>query len=390
MENQNKYRDKYLKYKIKYLELRQLDNTDQIEHNLEGGGGGKKCIIEDTDRILFGDGGSTAIIAISRENNVYKFFINHIETLSKFKKINQRIKLDDINNEINIYKLLTEKIKKNIIPNHYVNYIGDCKCSNVEKLFSKCPDTYIKFLNEPENTTSRMCQNKFINYPNTKLLNDYRVIEIEYCNYSSKDFINDISKMDIYKMEKLLDIFFFQIIYTIVKTKKEFPYFSHNDLFMRNILGKKEIDNNNYYEYNYDKITFIIPQILFFPKINDFGLTNLNKKYCNTELFQNDYKDIYNILLDVYDGGNLGAESLTKLLQEDNYKKDFLNKYFSNFFNVNKIQQFKKNNNNNINWDWNNILSDEYRKEIEIKHPDVLLKNYFYPKFKNINKITKI
>lgn len=40
MENQ--YKNKYLKYKTKYLELKQLDNTDQMELNITLSGGGVK------------------------------------------------------------------------------------------------------------------------------------------------------------------------------------------------------------------------------------------------------------------------------------------------------------------------------------------------------------
>ena len=37
-------------------------------------GGGEKCSIDDTDKILFGDGGSTSIIAITKDKRVYKIF----------------------------------------------------------------------------------------------------------------------------------------------------------------------------------------------------------------------------------------------------------------------------------------------------------------------------
>ena len=70
---------------------------------------------------------------------------------------------------------------------------------------------------------------------------------MEYCNYSCSDFIKDVSNLSEIDMEIYLDIFFFQIIHTIISVKKIYPYFQHNDLFMKNILGSKEKDNGNYY-----------------------------------------------------------------------------------------------------------------------------------------------
>ena len=86
---------------------------------------------------------------------------------------------------------------------------------------------------------------------------------MEYCDYSCADFINDVSQMSILEMQKCLDIFFFQIIYTILSTQKIYPYFVHGDLFMRNILGLRETDNNNYYTYKFDKNTYYVPKKCF-------------------------------------------------------------------------------------------------------------------------------
>lgn len=59
---------KYIKYKVKYLELK-----NNINDNLQSGGG-KKCKIDESDLVLFGDGGSTAIIIITKDKKVYKVF----------------------------------------------------------------------------------------------------------------------------------------------------------------------------------------------------------------------------------------------------------------------------------------------------------------------------
>ena len=39
-----------------------------------------------------------------------------------------------------------------------------------------------------------------------------------------------------------------------------------------------------------------------------------------------------------------------------------------------------------MNWDWNNILDDEFMKSIEMKNPHDLLNDYFHNIFSKINK----
>jgi hypothetical protein len=372
------YEYKYKKYKIKYLELKNFNN--------QKGGSIKKCYIDDTDKILFGDGGSTAIIIITKDKRVYKIFtfynyIKDIKLKENIKDLNKRI-----NNEIKIYELLTKKIINKNITNHIVKYKNSNNCNDAKLLFKKCPNSYIEFLKLHKEQKTKMCENYFMGYPTRQINNKYKVVEIEYCDYSCSDFINDVSKLPIIEMEKYLDIFFFQIIHTILSIQKVFPYFTHNDLFMRNILGLREKDNQNYYTYKFNNKKYYIPQKKFFPKINDFGLTNLNDEYKNTQLYKSEYKDIYNIILDVYNGGNLGSLSLTELCKDNQNKLNFLKLYFSNYFNVNIIDEYKIKSEENINWDWDNILDDEFLKSIEIKKPLDLINEYFFNIFGKINK----
>jgi len=78
-------------------------------------------------------------------------------------------------------------------------------------------------------------------------------------------------------MEKYLDIFFFQIIHTILSIQKVYPYFIHGDLFMRNILGSREKDNNNYYTYYFNNNKYYIPQKNFFPFLMYFQRKYIKK-----------------------------------------------------------------------------------------------------------------
>jgi hypothetical protein len=353
--------------------------------------GGTKCKIEDTDKVLFGDGGSTAIIIITALNKAYKIFTTFYYDTNEDEEVEERLKKSNKRtlNEINISKILTENINSSKIPNHYVKYIGENECTDAKSLFKKCPEKYTDFLKQKEEEKDKLCRKIMQGHPHVKLQDKYNVVEIEYCNYSAKDFIVDVSNMDIIMMEKLLDIFFFQIILTIVKTREIFPKFNHNDLFMRNILGTKENYNYNYYEYEYNNKKYFIPQILFYPKINDFGLTNLDKNNKDRKLFDNEYKDIFNILYDVYNGGNLGGTSLTELCKDNEYKLKFIKKYFSSFFNIEKIDLFVTNSKGHVDWDWDNILDDEFRNEIKLVNPKDLLDDYFYKKFDKIHKIVK-
>ena len=105
-----------------------------------------------------------------------------------------------------------------------------------------------------------MCHIFFRNYPHVKINDKFKIMEIEYCDYSCTDFIKDVSNLPEIDMEKYLDIFFFQIIHTILSIQNVYPYFTHNDLFMRNILGLREKDNGNYYTYKFNNKTYYVPQ----------------------------------------------------------------------------------------------------------------------------------
>ncbi len=366
------YKDKYIKYKAKYLELKNNIN------NQIGGNKKQKCLIDETDKIMFGNGGSSSIIIITKNNQVFKVFIFYNFILDIELKRQIKINNHKVKSEIKICELLTKKIVDKNISNHIVKYKGLSNCKNAELLFTKCSKSYVDFLKLDVQQKTDLCYDYFRRYPLNKINSEYKVIEIEYCDYSCAEFIKDISKLSEFEMEKYLNIFFFQIIYTILSIQKEFPYFTHNDLFIRNILGIKEIDTNNFYTYVFNNKKYYVPQKIFFPKINDFGLSNLNSKYKNVKLFKSLYKDIYNIIFDVYDGAGMGSTSLSELCKNNPNKLQFLKKYFSNYFNVNVIDEYKIKSKNLMNRNWSHILDDEFLKSIEMKNPFTLLDEYFY------------
>ena len=115
-------------------------------------------------------------------------------------------------------------------------------------------------------------------------------------------------------------------------------------------------------------------------------MTNLNNEYKDIKLYKSEYKDIYNIIFDIYNGGNLGSTSLSELSKDNPDKLKFLKTYFSNYFNVDVIDNYKKTSKEQMNWDWNNILDDEFMKSIEMKNPNDLLNDYFHNIFSKINE----
>lgn len=225
------------------------------------------------------------------------------------------------------------------------------------------------------------------NFPLNGIENEWNILELEYCDFNCADFIKNVSQCGPFEMELLLDIFFFQIAYTLVTTQKVFPYFIHNDLFMRNILGISEKDQSNHYTYQIDDVTYYVPQKVFFPKINDFGLTNLNKEFkADRKVYKSNVRDWWNIVFDVYHGGDLGGESLITLSKNDPDKMKVIKKYFMTYFDVVTVDLFKEKSPKNMNWDWSNAMDADFLKEIKLKEPEVLLKEYFVKAFGKINQ----
>lgn len=413
-----KYRSKYQNScsdKKREMYYPKIEYYESLRRSLEQKGGSKKkCEITNDDTVIVGEGGSNAFIIITKDEKVYKlfptFYMSHVTDKKMKKKLKEED--DDFLNEIRVYKELTENIVDTDISEHYVRWIDDYVCDDVQKLFGECPKTYLEYLKSDKNNKQNVrCRKKFRTMHHDAA-DSYRVLQMEHCDYSCSDFIEDVSNMSIHDMETHLDIFFFQIIYTLVKTQERYPYFIHADLFQRNILGKREKDNNNHYTYEHNGITYFVPQKTFFPKMNDFGYTSLDAE-TQEELFEikshkSNLRDMYNILFDVYDGGNLGARSLMSLCRDSMKNNDnnnankggnessnvnppqsrkmkFIRSYFSTYFDVEKIDELKAAAPQNMNWDWDIARDSEFIKEIKLREPEDLLKNYFGKIFGSIN-----
>lgn len=333
-----------------------------------------RCIILPEDEIFFGSGGSNTIIVVTKSKQVYKFFPFYYNKLSEHpdKAILNQKKLTLC--EINIGKNLSKNIMDKGISLHFVKFYGYNTCSNIQKLFSKCPNFVDHLINGNKN---KLCKEYYKKYPIKTFDKEYIVVSLEYCDYSCEQFLKDLVGLRGIQIKYYLDIFFFQIIFTLLKTKETYPYFFHQDLFIRNILGIRKEKNNNYYRYRYKTYIFDVPVESFFPKINDFGKSNLNEKYHNTKLIKDYRVDLFNLIWDVYDGGCLGSTSLSKLFDNNPRKKAFLKLYFNTYFNIKRIDNIKKNNPNFFNLNWYSTFDKNFSAFINYKEPKYLLVKYF-------------
>jgi hypothetical protein len=333
-----------------------------------------KCLILPQDEIYFGSGGSNTIIVITKDKRAYKFFPFYFSKLSSdyLKSILSEKK--KTLNEINIGKILSKQIVDKGISPHYLKFYGYNICVGIQKLFSKCPN-FVDFL--LEKNKDKLCKELYKKHPIKDLDKEYFVLSMEYCDYSCLQFIEDISKLNTFKIKYYLDIFFFQIFYTLLKTKQVFPFFFHRDLFMRNILGIKTTKSNRYYRYHYKSMVFDVPVDMFIPKITDYGMANLNEKYHDVKLIKPHWVDFYNITWDIYDGACLGSQSLSKLFESNPNKLSFLKKYFNTYFNVKRLDNLKKLNPNYMNSGWYSVFDKKFSSYINYKEPIYLFKKYF-------------
>jgi hypothetical protein len=213
------------------------------------------------------------------------------------------------------------------------------------------------------------------------------VLAMEKADSSLSEEINKISKKKWVDIETFLNRLYFQVFYTLEIIKKIYPKYCHNDLFIRNVMTKNvNYSENEYIRYHYNKMTFDLPANGLHVKINDFGMNQLTnvlfKKYdIKDKIIDNPYRDYFSIIYDVYNGGNLGANSLTKLIKNKD-KINQIDKYFSNFIDVKRIKQIIKNSHKReLDWNWNKTYDVDFVKLLKLKDFNTYLKYFIniYP-----------
>lgn len=340
------------------------------------------CTIPTGAKLLFGSGGSATIIAITPKNEVFKYFPIIVRPNTTKKNIMELI--NNFKCELYILETLTHNIIDTNKSPHIVRFKESHYCKDVPKsLFKDCSE-YSKFLMQ-KNQASKQCNYLYRGYP--KILGaGMFVCNLEFCHATLSDAISNVVKKPIADIKMFLDTVLFQITFTIEMIKQIYPLFMHNDMFIRNILLS---DNHNkkgtYIRYIFKSGTrvkmFDIPANNVFIKINDFGLTQLDKKTVakytpSYSIEHNPKRDYFNILWDLYNGGNLGSRSFTSLTKNES-KQKFLKKYFSRFINVKILDKIAQNGKKiYIDWDWNNTLDPKFSDLIELTSPQEIL-NYF-------------
>ena len=370
------YYAKYIKYKLKYLQLKEQIEQSQI--------GGKKniCSLPKDAKLFFGSGGSTGIIAILPKGNALKYF--PVISASKYKKSKTDSQNDYNNYEIQVIKELTKNvINKNLTP-HIITYINDFKCNHSpNNIFKDCP-SYTEYLLSKKKS-SKKCDLIYKGHP--KIYgNSMCVLEMEKAKSSLSDELVQISKKSWPSIESFLDKLIFQVFYTLESIKLVYPNYTHNDLFIRNILTKENKQpQNSYFRYYYKKYVFDVPANGVFIAFNDFGMNVLNQTFLNKNNIKekalvNPYREYFAILFDVYNGGNLGGSSLYKLIKDkDNLYK--LDKYFKKFINVKVIKKIIKNNKkSHLDWDWNKLYDKEFTELMNLNTTQEYI-NYFLNKY---------
>jgi hypothetical protein len=327
------------------------------------------CNIKNEGKLLFGHGGSNTII-ILKDNNIYKFFpIIKNELYLNYEKKQK----NTIVNEINILKKLRKDfVDKNKTP-HIVKILGYNYCEKIPKDFYKGCKVFKDRLNALKNDENdskddyqeRQCWEIAHHY--NSLYKGYYITQLEYCPVSLDDVIKNIFKDytqreskyygDLKYVKTLFDRILFQIFFTLEVIKKEYPYFKHSDLFLRNVLGivkNSEENKGKVIRYNFSKMKFDLPYNGLYVKINDFGHSIIDKKvYKKKEeiVIDNRVQDWFDILSDIIkrlsrnitkrrsvltEGGILTTIKKWFANVKDDIKlldslEEFMEQYFSNF-----------------------------------------------------------
>ncbi len=325
------------------------------------------------NKLVFGSGGSANVIVLNDD------FV--LKIIPKF--INNNLKKQKNNDELEAehYRIFTEQfILKNITP-HFVGLFKKYTLEDVKFIFpNKCLslDEKIKLpFDKKDEGVDRLCDLKTCYYRQT-LEKKASILVLENCPTSIGEQIATILKTKdfnllIHNLVQIMRRVIFQVIFSLSVVTDKYPYFIHNDFFLRNILAVDEnsYDPGDYVQYNYKSKSYYIPANGIYIKINDFGYSlNVVKQESSlvSEISQNPFtafelknnkRDIYSFLYDLYDGNGLGANSIKMLINihvknKDKRKKilGHVKKEIGKYLDYKTIDKYNKYNKNVIDWTW--------------------------------------
>ncbi|NIO44886.1 MAG: hypothetical protein GTN36_05035 [Candidatus Aenigmarchaeota archaeon] len=198
----------------------------------------------------------------------------------------------------------------------------------------------------------------------------------------------------------------FQIIYTLACLYKNEKNFTHNDFFLRNILGTYETSygNNDYVEYKIFNKSFYLSANGFYSKINDFGFTviypTIKPNFVDETsgpLSRQPWKkddeksDIYNFFYDFYNGENLGAFSTMRIFVDNRMPKVYirkLQKIFNNFIKIKELSKMMNVDLRRMDGMWN--ISDYKFMQKLVKTPKEYIKSEVFKRYSKLPKGSRI
>ena len=345
--------------------------------------------------IITGSGGSNNVV-ILHDQFVIKFIPNFKNNLYK-KKPN----VDYL--EAEYYKKFTEQfIKPNLTP-HIVGLYKRYLIEDIKIIFpNKCLTLDEKIFtpwDKIDQPTEKLCMIKK-SYEKKLVEKKGSILILENCTNNISDQAEIILGKNMKPKDKIkvfkqfLTRIIFQFLFTLALIQQKYPKFIHNDMFLRNILA---INDNNwepddYVEYKLFNKSYYLPANGIYIKMNDFGyslnmtaekstlISEITNNVDNSFEFDNAKRDVYTFLFDLYNGPNLGSQSLITIINNSfknlKIRKLFissLKKVIGSFLDYNVIDKALSKNSNILDWTWN--ISESKILMNTIKKPNEYFKN---------------
>jgi hypothetical protein len=348
--------------------------------------------------ISVGSGGSNNVIIIGKlKYNGKIIAIKIIPFLMKAPAMVERNPKDQ--NEIKFYELFTREIVLKKITPHIIGMYKSKHCNDIRNILPNTCLTIEQALFKAENASLMQLCNLYRMLLDKIIGKQFDVALLEFCPADLSGKLWEISELKTSKIINFLNRLVFQVAFTLAHLYIQYPDFQHGDLFIRNILGI-DVDhykNNEYFEYTYDNYKFYLPANGYFVKITDFGQSRLdhliptNKVFIDPKSREVDHlSDMFNFLHDIYNGQELGANSLMTTIRSKN-KREAVRNYLKEYIDVNYIDRFNENNKSIFDNMWNISSYNKIIKATKIREPKEYLKLFLnvYPKLPNNGRIVE-
>jgi hypothetical protein len=360
--------------------------------------------------------------------------------MSKDKNMTDKQKKNFIYKLLNIFKFNSKKTQKakshtatnsnSNKPLYYKTLKANIKKSLCNFTINKCGPvmSMVKINTMIDGIYLESCTETISNYFNNVILNNKHSIN-KSDSISKSSSIDTIDTIAI-NCEMFINRVIFQYSFTMCAIYNILPTYIHNDMFLRNIMARVETKytENDFVEYicknesknskidssdnsgddssdnSGDDMIFYLPANGICIKINDFGYSLalpeigdkiLHKDFLNMTKCVDEFtkfqpsmttdnshnSDTFNFLHDLYDGANMGQDSLMTLIKNNTKIKNkvkiihSIKNTIKHYLDIDIIDKINNINKQKLNWIWNINTIPEL--EATIKHPMYYLKNNF-------------